>query len=270
MACRRVGESRRERPGAGARAAAGIWGSSARGLSVLRASLALLFLSTVWIGAPAASWAQCTLDVTGTIATCTGSQPANGVTYTQPVVELDVNSLSQPIAPASGTVGVSLINTANNGNGGSSHDTSSGDNGGGGTTGSDIFVTVAPGSSPSLGISTTSAIGVLAKSIGGSGGGGGSGVVVSGTGGGTGGAGAAGGGVTVQTSGTIATTTSGAGVFALSQGGNGGGGDGVSVSGGNGSDGGVGGTVSVTSSSTINVNGEGIFAESLGGSGGGG
>jgi len=52
----------------------------------------------------------CSIDGTGTIETCTGDQH-NGVAALPPVTTLNVNNLTQAIAPASGTDGISFISS---------------------------------------------------------------------------------------------------------------------------------------------------------------
>jgi hypothetical protein len=75
------------------------------------------FLGTVAAGAlslafggPALAFPPvgCSIDGTGTIETCTGDQH-NGVATLPPVTTLNVNNLTQAIAPASGTDGISFV-----------------------------------------------------------------------------------------------------------------------------------------------------------------
>ena len=52
--------------------------------------------------------AGCTIDVTGTIETCTGDQSAGVSASPPPITTLNVNSLTQAITPGNGTAGISF------------------------------------------------------------------------------------------------------------------------------------------------------------------
>jgi len=248
-----------------------------RALAYSPAWLAISAFFIVTASSPAR--AGCTVDITGTIVTCTGDV-SGGVSYDHThsngitVTTLDVNSLTTNIAPPSGTPGLSLTWKGVNGSNGSGGDPpgSAGHPG----PGEDLTLNyLQPGASVSISASgaivTTNATGVIVRSEGGDGGDGGD---SSGSTDGRGGtAGGIGGVVTVTISGAISSSgTSLPAVLVQSLGGDGGnGGDSNSGSPGNGGAGGAGGNVSVTVSGTIAATGDesgGIVAISRGGGAG--
>jgi uncharacterized protein YhjY with autotransporter beta-barrel domain len=231
------------------------------------------------IGMPTQS-ARAGCVLVGTTETCTGDISA-GVSFSAPAVTtLDANSLTQNIAPASGTSGLALTSQGGNGSGGSDGaagiGTTGGDTGGNGASLNLSYTQ--PGASVAVSSSgaiiTGNAAGTVVTSAGGNGGNGGTGYLA-GNGGG-GGGGGNGQDVTATINGAIsATGASSPGVVAASIGGNGGNGGNADVSlggsGGSGGTGGHAGTVSVDVDGTIKTAGtdsNGVSAVSRGGAGG--
>jgi hypothetical protein len=78
-------------------------------LKGLGPAIMALLLASVWSPHHAiAGPDQCTLDNTGTIATCSGNQLAGIAYLDQPQTTINVQNLTTPIAPATGTPGVAL------------------------------------------------------------------------------------------------------------------------------------------------------------------
>jgi hypothetical protein len=71
-------------------------------------AIVALSLAAIWPSAAQAGPDPCTVDATGTIATCSGNQSAGVAVTNPPITTLNVGNLSAPVAPAAGVPGISL------------------------------------------------------------------------------------------------------------------------------------------------------------------
>jgi hypothetical protein len=233
-----------------------------------RAALAIGISGAVGIPAWAALPAGC---VGTTSVVCDGLFTA-GIVAGDPVVSLDLNSMTGSILPAANTSGVVLTNT---GSEGTHH--GAGATGERGGDSKNITLIVRP-TDYAISVSGDNTFGVMAGSFGGGAGNGGGGVAcpIPCIGGGNAGAGGNAGNVTLTNFTQIFTNgTNAAGVYAVSHGGQGGdGGDSNGgPSAGSGGAGGNAGTVNVTNNGAIQTAGfraHGIYGAAIGGNGGGG
>jgi hypothetical protein len=211
----------------------------------------------------------------GNVITCTGNFPTgnhNAVAVSASTATLNVNSLTEDIAPEAGRPGVGLVGVLPAGPAGEDGELSDGEDGGSGATGPGLTINHTGGAYKI----DASGYGIVAVSKGGDGGRGGHSDDIDANGG-DGGDGGVGGSVTVNSSGEIATTGNFShGILAESIGGNGGvggDGDGIAATGGTGGDAAGGGRVTVDNSAKIATTGRsahGIFGQSIGGRGGAG
>ncbi|MBS0473204.1 MAG: hypothetical protein JSR60_19195 [Proteobacteria bacterium] len=239
----------------------------------------LLRRAAVVIGLTGASAATFGLPAWALPAGCLGTTSVicdglftAGILAGDPVTSLDLNSMTGPITPASGTSGVVLQSF---GYEGTHH--GAGATGEQGGPSKDLTLIVRP-TEYAIVVSGDNTYGVMAGSFGGGAGNGGGGAPcpIPCISGGNAGGGGKGGNVTLTNFTNIYTNgTNAAGVYAISHGGQGGdGGDSNGgPSSGSGGPGGDAGTVSVTNNGAISTQGfraHGIFAAAIGGNGGGG